>query len=364
MTLNRPLPRVLLGMSGGVDSSVAVQLLKEGGYSVTGLTILTGSVPGHTIDKARSVANRLDIDLIIMDSSAEFEEAVIKPVIEGYSKGLTPNPCILCNPTFKFSVLLREADRQGIEFVATGHYANVANAGSEHLIARAGSAANDQSYFLYRLPEEMKSRLVLPLGGMSKADVRCCASDMGLDYGGVRSSQEACFTESGMRAWLKERLPGMFTQGPAYEAETGKLIGHHGGALGFTLGQRKGHGVAAGKRAYITRIETCKNAIYLGSLEGCMTDAVVARDCVITGFASKLLEKGPARLRVKVRSSMEPVEAEVALNGDQLSAKVKVPMLIPAPGQSLVCYYGDSVICGGIIADRNDAVIGRQVSLS
>ncbi len=350
MAFNRSLPKVLLGMSGGVDSSVAVQLLKEGGYCVTGLTILTGCVPCHTVDKARAVASMLDIDLIIIDSASEFEEAVIKPVIEGYRRGLTPNPCVICNPSFKFSALKAEADKRGLEYIATGHYAKVVSSGGEHLMARGDSSSNDQSYFLYRLPEEIRSRLILPLGGMSKADVRRRASGMGLEYGEVRSSQEACFTESGMRIWLKGRLPGMFTQGPAYEEGTGKLIGHHGGALGLTLGQRKGHGVAAGKRAYITRIDTDHNAIYLGSLESCMTDAVTAKDCVFTSFASRLLEKGTARLRVKVRSSMEPVEAEVSVNGDLLSARMKVPVLIPAPGQSLVCYYGDSAVCGGIIS--------------
>ena len=352
MAINLSLPGVLLGMSGGVDSSVAVQLLKEAGYRVTGLTILTGCVPVHTVDKARSVASRLDIDLIIIDSAAEFEEAVIKPVIEGYRMGRTPNPCVLCNPGFKFFTLLAEADKRGIEFVATGHYARVFETGGEHLIARAQSASNDQSYFLYRLPEKVKSRLLLPIGGMSKADIRRFAADMGLGYSQVRSSQEACFTESGMRAWLKGRLPGMFAQGPAYDAVTGRLIGHHGGALGLTLGQRKGHGVSAGKRAYIARIDVPKNAIYLGGMESCMTDTVTAEDCVLTRLAAGLLENGPVKLRVKVRSSMEPVEAEVSMSGEKLTAKMEVPVLIPAPGQSLVCYFGDSSVCGGIIADE------------
>lgn len=349
MAINRSMPEVLLGMSGGVDSSVAVQLLKQAGYRVTGLTILTGCVPGHTVDKAKAVASRLDIDLIIIDSAAEFEEAVIKPVIEGYNEGLTPNPCILCNPAFKFSTLKAEADRRGIGYIATGHYAKVVDIEGEHLIAMGESPANDQSYFLYRLAESIKSRLILPLGGMDKAHVRCIASDMGLGYGEVRSSQEACFTEAGMRAWLKGRIPGRFVQGPAYDAETGKLIGHHGGALGLTLGQRKGHGVAAGRRAYITRINLNQNAIYLGGMDSCMTDEVIARDCALTGFATKLFEKGPASLRVKVRSAMEPVKAEVSFDGELLCAKMEAPALAPAPGQSLVCYHGDYSICGGII---------------
>ncbi len=350
MAINRSMPEVLLGMSGGVDSSVAVQLLKEAGYRVTGLTILTGCLPGYTVDKARAVASRLDIDLIIIDSAADFEEAVLRPVLEGYKQGLTPNPCILCNPAFKFSTLKAEADKRGIEHIATGHYAKVVASGGEHLIARGASAANDQSYFLYRLPESIKSRLIFPLGSMHKADIRRLASDMGLGYGEVRSSQEACFIESGMRAWLKGRLPGMFAQGPAFDAATGKLIGHHTGALGLTLGQRKGHGVAAGKRAYITRIDPMQNAIYLGGIESCMIDEVAADDCVLTEAAAKLLKNGPARLKVKVRSSMEPVEAEVRLSGGTLCAKMAIPALVPAPGQSLVCYCSDSAICGGVIS--------------
>lgn len=339
-------------MSGGVDSSVAVHLLKQSGYLVTGITILTGAVPSHAVDKARSVASMLDIDLIIVDSSAEFEETVIKPVIEDYKNGLTPNPCILCNPSFKFSTLLSEANKRGIGFIATGHYARTVWTGREHLVSRGQSADNDQSYFLYRLPEEVKSRLVLPLGGMSKAEIRRIASDIGLAYNDVRSSQEACFVESGMRGWLKERLPGMFRQGPAFDAETGMLIGHHGGALGLTLGQRKGHGVACGKRAYIVRADTSENAIYLGGLESCMVDEVIARDCVLTEEAIRLFSQGPALLKVKVRSSMEPTEAEVSFKGGTLQAKMKTPVLIPAPGQSLVCYYEGSSVCGGIIAKR------------
>lgn len=336
-------------MSGGVDSSVAVHLLKESGYSVTGLTILTGSVPSHTVDKARAVASRLDIDLIIIDSSAKFEESVIKPVIDGYRDGLTPNPCVLCNPAFKFSTLIEEADRRGIGFIATGHYARVALAGGEHIISRGESLISDQSYFLYRLPEDVRSRLVLPMGGMSKAEVREIAARLGLGYGEVRSSQEACFVESGMRSWLKGRLPSMFSQGPAYDAGTGRLIGHHGGALGLTLGQRKGHGVAAGRRAYITRVDVKQNAIYLGDMESCMTCAVTAKDCVHTRFSSELFRQGSVNVKVKVRSSMEPVEAVASACGDAMSARMKVPVLIPAPGQSLVCYYEDLAICGGII---------------
>lgn len=341
--------KVLLGMSGGVDSSVAIRLLQEGGYEVTGLIILTGYVPKDSVDKAKAAAAELNIELIIMDSADRFELEVINPLVDGYKQGLTPNPCILCNPAFKFKLLESVADDKNIGHIATGHYAKLTDIDGDKCISRAANRANDQSYFLYRLPKRIRDRLIFPLGDMSKAEVRQKAAQIGLGFEKVRSSQEACFTQCGLRNWLKRIQPGLFWQGPAYDVETGKLVGHHEGSAGLTIGQRRGHGIAAGRRAYIVKIDATENSIYLGEMAHCMTDIVRTKDLVHSCPKLPRLERGGRKMHVKVRSSMDPVEAEVRIFEDGISAELAEPILAPAPGQSLVCYDQDVIMMGGII---------------
>lgn len=339
---------VLLGMSGGVDSSVAVQVLKGRGFEVTGMMLVTGTMPPAAIERAKSVADRLNIKLIIKDLSAKFDETVINPFINAYAAGITPNPCVICNPLFKFAILSDEATKLGIAHIATGHYARIEEDGDARNIARAASLKNDQSYFLYRLNEAIRRMLVFPLGDMSKDDVIAEACRLRLGYSSVKSSQDVCFIEGDMRAWLECKRPGLLVPGMAYDASSGKLLGQHPGSLGFTIGQRKGHGVATGERAYIVRIDHKTNSIYLGAKQQCLVDRVTASDVVFSAARREELQAG-MELLVRTRSSMAPVLARVSLDGDMLTAQFDSPTWAPAAGQSLVCYQANIIACGGII---------------
>jgi tRNA-specific 2-thiouridylase len=339
--------KVLLGMSGGIDSSVAAHYLKSLGYEVVGLTLLTGSITDQTAERARIAADRAGIDLIVKEMRSQFEQIVIDPFIDSFAMGLTPNPCVLCNPDFKFKVLAEEAARLGAGLIATGHYARIILSNRDKWIARGSSQDNDQSYFLYRLPKEIRDLLLFPLGCMDKPQIRDLAGKIGLDYSDVKSSQEACFIRGELRCWLKDKRPNIFSNGYAYDM-SGNLIGEHGGAAGFTIGQRKGHGISTGKRAYICRIEYKENAIFLGTREDCMTDSICAGKVVFGSKSPKDFEKSQ-RLLARARSSMAPVPALVTLKDGILCAKMDDPTWASAPGQSLVCYDGETVACGGII---------------
>ncbi len=348
MPIDHNANRVLLGMSGGVDSSVAVQVLKDRGFEVTGLMLMTGTMPPAAIERAKSAADRFNIKLIIKDLSAKFDETVINPFINAYAAGITPNPCVICNPLFKFATLSDEATKLGIAHIATGHYARIEEDGDARYITRAASLKNDQSYFLYRLNEPIRRMLVFPLGSMSKDDVIAEACRLGLGYSSVKSSQDVCFIEGDMRAWLDCKRPGLLVPGMAYDASSGKLLGQHPGSLGFTIGQRKGHGVATGERAYIVRIDHKANSIYLGDRQQCQVDRVVASDVVLGSVGRERLQAG-MELLVRTRSSMAPVPARVSLDDDALTAQLGSPTWAPAAGQSLVCYQDGRIACGGII---------------
>lgn len=341
-------PKVLLGMSGGVDSSVAAHILKDRGFDVTGLTLVTGSISPDSVERARLAAARLGIRLIIKDLSVEFDQYVVNPFIAAYAAGLTPNPCVMCNPGFKFRHLVQVADSYGIDRIATGHFARIVREGTDAFIARGVSGKNDQSYFLYALLPEIRRRIEFPLGDLCKDDVRKLASDLGLGFQGVRSSQEACFLMGGLKGWLSERMPGMLVPGPAYDVATGELIGEHTGSLGLTIGQRKGHGVAKGERAYIARIDHANNAIYLGGRQDCLVGEVAAGKLVLGKATVKGLEEG-MDLLVRTRSSMDPVRAHVRLENGRLLATTQELIWASAAGQSMVCYDGDIIACGGVI---------------
>jgi len=335
-------------MSGGIDSSISAHILKEQGYEVNGLMLRTASVSRDSVVRAQNAASCLGIPMIIDDLEQEFDDFVVKPFLQAYKEGLTPNPCISCNPGFKFKRLADAADRLGIRSIATGHFAKVASIGGERYISMGASKKNDQSYFLYRLGKEIRDRLILPLGDFRKEEVREKAAKIGLDYSGVKSSQEACFILGDLKEWLSAKLPELEREGPAFDIETGKLLGTHRGSRFFTIGQRKGHGIATGSRAYIARTDHQANAIYLGSAEDCLVDVVEAEDVAFGCIDERRLREG-VRLLVRTRSSMAPAQATVRIAEGRLTARFDEPVWASAPGQSMVCYDGEVVACGGRI---------------
>jgi len=348
--------RVIIGMSGGVDSSVTAYLLKEQGYEVEGVSLIffdsrsrtaSGNAPWCSIESvadAGITAQAIGIRHSHADMRDLFAERVITPFIDTYAKGLTPNPCILCNRYIKFPALIKAADERGFGFVATGHYARVLQTEMGPRLLRGIDPGKDQSYVLHNLSRDILSRLILPLGEKTKAEVRTIARTLNLPAAKRPESQEICFIEERNYVTFMENLD-KDAQGQVIDINTGKVIGNHEGIHRFTIGQRK-RLPPTGTPVYVVKIDPLKNAVYIGPREMALTRVLIAHD------VNWLLSPGKTDLRatVKVRSTMkdEPASLRILDNGT-VSVAFDEPQWAPAPGQSAVFYQGDIVLGGGLI---------------
>lgn len=396
--------KVVLGLSGGVDSTAAALILKEKGYEVTGLyfDVFGGSAKSEEgRAKAETAAEQLGIKFIYRDLSDEFREKVIGNFCSEYSCGRTPNPCIVCNPGVKFRVLLETADREGAQCIATGHYAGTYHdeATDTWFIRRAANEAKDQSYMLYRLGQEVVSRLLLPLNDVDdKEKIRDIARKNDMKNAEAKDSQEICFIEAddNYKDFLKRR--GYETPEGDFVDAQGNVLGRHKGILNYTIGQRKGLGIALGKPAFVTAIDGVKDQVVLGDNADLFKTEVCSSGNVMFGVRTDVapmegsLEKGspdvtkaetsggvctaedggsmdecgggqvcqtiPDELkawlgdgiRAKIRYAAKPAEASVTLLDDgRIMASFSEPQRAPTPGQSIVFYKGDLVIGGGFI---------------
>lgn len=360
---NRPgMTRVVVGMSGGVDSSVAALLLRDAGHRVHGVTMkiysgkpAEGPVadscygPGEQsdIEEAARVCARLGIPHTVVDLCAEYRDLVLDYARDQYRAGRTPNPCVLCNGRVKFGLLLdRLANTEGVDFdlFATGHYCRIAQVpGTGRLAVRAAEdPRKDQSYFLCMLNQAQLSRVTFPLGGMSKPAVREIARAAGLSNHDRPESQD--FAAGGYRDIVGQ--PG--NAGPITNT-AGKVIGEHRGVWGYTIGQRKGLGVGGGEPLYVTRIDAASNTVVAGPESSLFRRTLVARD---VNWASRDEPAEPVRLQVKVRYRNPAVPAVVAPDG---AGSVRVtfdePQRAIARGQWAVFYDGDILVGGGVISD-------------
>lgn len=342
--------RVLIGMSGGVDSSLSAALLMEAGHEVLGVTLVLtsnkGQSCGDSIDIAQQTAHRLGIAHTTLDLKEEFLRLVIKPFAQAYSQGLTPNPCIECNRLVKFPALMAHAAACGADRIATGHYARTCGP----LLLRATDRKKDQSYVLYRIGSGTVGSLMLPLGSMPKIETRRCALDMGLPSAQREESQEICFIEGNDYARaLTDMALRTDTPGPVLDM-SGKEIGTHPGIARYTIGQRKGLNFGHSEPLYVTRIDPVQNAIWVGQRASAMRP-----ECTVQN--PEWLIPPPSqefRASVKVRSMMEPAPATVSIREDgSLLIKFDTPQWAPAPGQSAVLYDGETVMGGGIIAQAS-----------
>lgn len=337
--------RVALGLSGGVDSAVAAVLLKEQGYEPVGV-FLKMHRAGCEENAARRAAEELGIPFVIKDLTALFEERVIRPFAAFYQRGETPNPCILCNPAVKFRGLSAAADALGCAKIATGHYASVAVWGGRHLVRRVCGQEKDQSYMLYGLGEEILSRLLLPLGSFTqKSAVRGRAGAAGLSAAAKKDSLDICFLAPGqsLPAFIAQ-FSGVRPQPGGILGEDGTLLGTHQGICGYTVGQRRGLGVAAEQRLYVTRLDSEENTVTLGPRESCLATEVFLRGAV---WHLPLPEEG---LSAKVRYRDRDTPVRVELLADQRAVlHFETPKMAPAPGQSAVIYWENFVLGGGII---------------
>ena len=363
----RTAKRVLLGMSGGVDSSAAAVLLQEQGYAVTGVTLKLWSESdesdpqaksGQTccslddVRDARQVADRLGIPHYVFNFKDLFLEQVVQPFVDAYRLGRTPNPCILCNQAIKFDLLLQRALAMGFDAVATGHYARIERdpGSGEFQLRRGLDPRKDQSYVLYGLSQDQLARVLLPLGAYRKDEIRAIAADRGLVNARKPDSQEICFIDDeGYQAFLERRQaagePGDFID------RDGKVIGRHQGIGRYTIGQRKGLGQAFGSRVFVTDLDPQRNQVRLGSEEDLKRSSLVADRIKQTGFDPLTGAGAPTRnITAQIRYQAKPASAILTpLDGDRVQIDFAEPQRAITPGQAVVFYQDDRVLGGGRI---------------
>ncbi len=355
--------QVLVAMSGGVDSSVAAALLHKKGYDVIGVTMNLFSLPQDVCrseelrsccgwkatEDAHDVALRLGIPHLVADFRREFERSVIADFCREYSRGRTPNPCIRCNEQIKFALLLDRAKRLGADYIATGHHARVAfsRARKRFLLKKGKDRAKDQSYFLYSLTQEQLSRALMPVGDLTKGEVREMAKKWNLPVAAKPESQEICFVPSGRYPeFLRERIPQAFLPGPVSDV-SGRVLGEHKGIIHFTVGQRRGMGIATPRPLYVISIDGEKNTIIVGGQSDLWRKTLLASSINLVS-AEKLT--GPVSVKAKIRSKHEEAKALVTPRPfGQALVEFENPQRAITPGQSVVFYKRDVVLGGGII---------------
>ena len=337
--------KILVGMSGGVDSTYAALKLLDEGHEVVGAVLVMHEYT--EIDSAVVAAERVGIPLVKIDCTKPFEQAVKSYFSSEYAAGRTPNPCIVCNREVKFKYLAKYARENGFDRIATGHYARIVKTNDGYAVSRAVDSTKDQTYMLYRLPQDVLEILALPLSDEVKSDVKKKAEARGIIEPDVKESQEICFIpDNDYRSYIEEKL-GKFPDG-CFVDDNGRVIGKHRGIIGYTVGQRKGLGISLGQRAFVSRIDPKRNEVTL-STEKPITRVFAASDLVYSGIAP--LEIGKSiRADVKIRYHAAPTSATVTAIGEgRVRIEIDDPKGLVAPGQSVVAYDNDIVLFGGFI---------------
>jgi tRNA-specific 2-thiouridylase len=353
---------VLVGMSGGVDSSVTAALLKRAGYDVIGITMqiwhrsTTFENPGamqgcctiDAVDDARRVASRLDIPYYVPNFREEFSTAVVDDFAAEYLQGRTPNPCVRCNQFVRFDGLIQRADELGIDFVATGHYARVEwdESRAEYILKKAVNPAKDQSYMLHTLKQHHLQRVLFPLGGMAKSETRALAREFELPVADKPDSQEICFVAGkDYKEFLRQYVGAVERPGPIVDTR-GTIVGEHDGIHAFTIGQRKGLGISSPEPRYVLELRPIENTVVVGDRADATVPALNCSRLSFTG--SPPTGSFPASIKIRYRTPDRPGEVELT-SADSAYVEFEKPVWGVAPGQLAVFYDGDRVIGGGTI---------------
>lgn len=351
--------KVVVGMSGGVDSSVAAYLLKKQGYDVIGITMRMspddpnfaenegGCCSLSAVEDARRVCDRLEIPFYVLNFKEMFKEKVVDYFVDEYMAGKTPNPCIACNKHLKFDALLQKARGIGAEYVATGHYAKIEEKDGRMLLIRSDDDRKDQTYALYNFTQDQLAHTLMPCGEYTKDKIREIAKEIGLAVHNKKDSEEICFIpDNNHGRFITEEVPGKVKPGNFVDRE-GNVLGKHKGIVYYTIGQRKGLGIALGRPVFVTGINAKKNEVVIGSEDEIFKTGLIAKDVNFIPFEEL---KEELNVTAKVRYSAKPSEATLY---PEANGRVKVifkdKQRAITKGQSVVFYDGNIVVGGGII---------------
>ncbi len=345
--------RVVVAMSGGVDSSVAAALLKEAGYETIGVTMqiwppdkqaFGGCCGLEAIEDAKKVAHKLGIPHYVMNFRDVFARMVIADFCQEYSLGRTPNPCIRCNQYIKFDALLKRTRELDADFIATGHYARIEQSANGYRLLKAVDSTKDQSYFLYTSGQRELQYLLFPLGNLHKAEVRRLAAELGLPTAAKRDSQDICFIpDNDYRAFIAEHIP--LESGDIVDTR-GKVLGRHRGSALYTVGQRQGLGLASNERLYVLRIDASANRLVIGTEDELSGDMLFASE--LSWVSGEALRE-PISVTAKVRYKSPEAAAKLRPIDGMAEVQFQQPQRAIAPGQAVVFYQGEAVLGGGII---------------
>lgn len=351
--------KVVVGMSGGVDSSVAAYLLKEQGYDVIGVTMQVwpedeeyeeregGCCSLSSVEDARRVADKLNIPFYVMNFKDVFKANVIDYFIDEYVQGRTPNPCIACNKFIKFDEFLKKAMAMGADYIATGHYATIEHPDNRYIIKKSEDDKKDQTYVLYNFTQFQLAHTLMPCGEYKKDRIREIAKELGLRVYNKKDSVEICFIpDNDHGAYIKKQVPSKIREGNFVDKK-GNILGKHKGIVYYTIGQRKGLGIALGTPMFVIDINPLRNEVVLGSEEDIFKTNLVAKDMNFIPFDAL---KEPMQVEAKIRYSAKPSKAVIYPYGDgRVRVEFENKQRAITKGQSVVFYDGDILLGGGLI---------------